>query len=302
MKSVLPSLLPILAIALGSPSSRADTPPAQPSVAFLGVETEPASGTLTEQLGLPENTGLVVAQVVPGSAAAASLKRHDLLLKLDDQVLIEPRQLAVLVRSHKEGDTVTITYLRAGKQETASVKLGGHQGSRIAEWENPDSMSPGSTERGIGREDMDRVLMLMNGNGDSPAWLPPAGPGAPRPPEPPAGPGLNEVSVDMANSNIVYTDDKGTLTLTIKDGKRTLVATDAHGRGVLFTGPIDTPEERRALPPEVRDWLRKLHGLREFRFSADHDFQGGPTRVLQPQGQAMPLPSEGPAQPPQPPF
>jgi len=329
MKSTLHSLLPILGIALGIPFARADSPPdcrcaqadaAGPrprggfammvsdvvqtpeSVAFLGVETEPASETLTEQLGLPENTGLVVGQVVPGSAAAASLKRHDLLLKLDDQVLIEPRQLAVLVRGHKAGDTVTITYLRAGKQETAAVKLGAHDDSKVAEWGATGVMPPSPPERGFDRDDMDRVLSLMNGDGNSPAWLPPVGPGAPRSPEPPAEPGISEVRIDMANSNIVYTDDKGTLTLTVKDGKRSLVATDAHGRGVLFTGPIDTPEERRALPPEVREWLKKLHGLQEFRFRADHDFKGGQAGVLQPQGQEMPLPNGGPAQPPQPPF
>ena len=64
--------------------------------------------------------------IAPGSPSAGALKPHDILLKLDDQILIEQRQLAVLVRGHKEGDEITLTYLRAGKQATAKVKLAKH--------------------------------------------------------------------------------------------------------------------------------------------------------------------------------
>jgi hypothetical protein len=328
MKPILSCLLPAIGAAVFLPAAQADCPPAcvcaaqanlsgppafvaimaddpvpgPQTVAFLGVETEQASATLTEQLGLPENTGLVVEQVVPNSAAASALKRHDILLKLDDQLLVDPRQLAVLVHTHKQGDTVVVTYLRAGRQETASVKLGRHEAPKVAEWGSGDE--PPFPLQGNGpdgenmREDMNRVLSLMNGKAP---W--PLGPGAPVPPDapqPPGPPSMHEESVDMANSNIVYTDDKGTLTLSVKDGKRSLVAVDAHGQP-LFSGPIDTPEECRAMPPEVVGWLKGLHGLREFRFITGRDFQGGQTRVLQPEGQRLPLPPQR-DQPPQPPF
>src|SRR5581483_12087828 len=74
------------------------------NVAFIGVETSPVTPALTAQLALPEGTGLVVEQVVPDSPAAASIKPNDILLKLDDQWLIDPWQFAVLVRQHKAGD------------------------------------------------------------------------------------------------------------------------------------------------------------------------------------------------------
>src|SRR4051812_24857060 len=94
----------------------APTPPAPPAqhfrgsretrvmekVSFLGVTTVPVSPTLTEQLGLPKGIGLVVTAVVPDSPAAGILKSHDILTKLNDQLLIETHQLAVLVRSFKE--------------------------------------------------------------------------------------------------------------------------------------------------------------------------------------------------------
>jgi len=325
MKTKIHHLLPILGMALALPLLRAQAQPActcdgpaaagaadRPGFAmnaadvvpvadvipFLGVETESTSPTLTDQLGLPENTGLVVEQIVPDTAAASELKRHDILLKLDDQTLIEPRQLAVLVRSHKVGDSIAITYLRAGKQQTATLKLGKHEAPKMAEWggQGPESMPFNFHSQGLSREDMDRMLALMDGQMMEPPPPPGTGPG-PRPGEP----NVNEVGVDVENSNIVYTDDMGTLSLTIKDGKRTLEARDAQGHQ-LFSGPIDTREQRKAVPPGVMARLEKLHGMREFRFKTDRDFQGADSQVAKPQGQHMTAPP--PPLPPsnQPPF
>src|SRR5213075_1492155 len=96
------------------------------NVAFLGVEAAPAPAALASQLGLARGTGLVIGHVAAKSPADGVLQQHDVLLKLDDQILIEPHQLSVLIRQHKEGDEVTLTYMRAGKQTTAKVKLGIH--------------------------------------------------------------------------------------------------------------------------------------------------------------------------------
>ncbi len=92
--------------------------------AHLGVATEPVPEVLTEQLKLPRGTALAVSMVEPDSpAAAAGLKKNDLLIKLDDQLLINLPQLMVLVRMHKAGDEVKITYMRQGQTQTATAKL-----------------------------------------------------------------------------------------------------------------------------------------------------------------------------------
>src|SRR5687768_16468865 len=62
------------------------------TVTFLGVETAPASATLSAHLDIPKGAGLVVTTVVPDSPAANVLRPHDILVKLDDQLLIEQRQ------------------------------------------------------------------------------------------------------------------------------------------------------------------------------------------------------------------
>ena len=92
-------------------------------VTFLGVETVRVSPTLTEQLGLDRGIGLVVQRVIEETAAAEALKKHDIITKLDDQLIVSPDQLGVLVRAKDAGTAVTLTFVRAGKVQTAEVTL-----------------------------------------------------------------------------------------------------------------------------------------------------------------------------------
>ena len=71
---------------------------------FLGVTASPVSAALRDQLGLTRGMGLVVDFVAKDSPAqAAGLKVHDVLTKFDDQLIVNIEQLAVLVRSKKDG-------------------------------------------------------------------------------------------------------------------------------------------------------------------------------------------------------
>jgi hypothetical protein len=68
--------------------------------------------------------GLVVDELVPDSPAAkAGLKEYDVLQKLDDQLLVNPEQLATLVRMHKSGEEITLTVIREGKPTEVKVTL-----------------------------------------------------------------------------------------------------------------------------------------------------------------------------------
>ena len=94
-------------------------------VTFLGVETSSVPRVLSEQLGLQKGFGLVVDYVVPdGPAAAAGVKQNDIIKMLNDQILMEPDQLAKLVRSYQEGTNVTLTILRKNAEQKITVKLG----------------------------------------------------------------------------------------------------------------------------------------------------------------------------------
>ncbi len=90
---------------------------------YLGLSAVPVDEALGCQLGLPTGVGLKVEFVDPESPAHGVLQKHDVLHRLDDQLLVSQLQLAVLVRMRQPGDTVNLTILRAGKSQTATVKL-----------------------------------------------------------------------------------------------------------------------------------------------------------------------------------
>lgn len=90
----------------------------------LGVNVEKPDATLTKQLDLPVGAGLVVLNVAKASAAeAAMLETHDVMLKFNDQWLVNEEQLRVLVSMNKVGDKVVLTVVRGGKQTEIQAVL-----------------------------------------------------------------------------------------------------------------------------------------------------------------------------------
>ena len=63
--------------------------------------------------------------------------------------------------------------------------------------------------------------------------------------------------LDLQDARIVIRDDKGELELKSDGGKRALTAKDPQGK-VLFSGPVNTPDERKAVPADVLPRLEKL--------------------------------------------
>ncbi len=246
---------------------------------FLGVITSPVSPELTTQLGLPECTGLLVMTIMDDSPAASALKRHDILLKLDDQILIETRQLAVLVRSKKDGDEVTFTVMRLGKQETVKVKLGKKEMPKLAydaqhlprmmQMPFPHIQALGADVqpdvlRALpqpGREDTERILGLLH-----------EAPGSQmRIIEHRTGAIPLATMLAPGRSTMVFTCDTGSIELTINDGKKSVVAKDNAGKEI-FSGPVNTPEEMKAVPAAVREKLEKVEAMDDFGFQTDQGF------------------------------
>lgn len=103
----------------------APAPPPVPTT-WLGVATDEAPEEVRAHLPfLAPGTGVLVRSVVPDSPASnAGLQRHDILAKLDDQLLVNGSQLRALVSGRKEHDTVKLTLIRNGKDQVLEVKLG----------------------------------------------------------------------------------------------------------------------------------------------------------------------------------
>src|SRR5690606_15534417 len=67
---------------------------AEKEVGWLGVGVTEVNPVVSNQLGLPEHMGLAVEVIVPeGPAEKAGLQPHDILTKLDDQLLVLQQQL-----------------------------------------------------------------------------------------------------------------------------------------------------------------------------------------------------------------
>jgi len=106
----------------------------------LGVSTLPIGPDLADQLGLAADSGLLVIQVTPGSAAdraglRAGTERAylgntpimiggDLIIAVDSQEIQDQQDLSHAMQNHRAGDTVTITIYRGKKRMDLKVTLG----------------------------------------------------------------------------------------------------------------------------------------------------------------------------------
>lgn len=109
------------------PYANAQPQPEQKPVAYLGLLTREVPPELRAQFSLPEGFGLLVDEVLPDSPAkAAGLKVYDVLVKFEDQQLVNMEQFRALVRAKKKGDVVSLTIITGGKETTVAVTLGEH--------------------------------------------------------------------------------------------------------------------------------------------------------------------------------
>jgi hypothetical protein len=186
---------------------------------FLGIVASPAATALHNETKLPRGVGLVVEFVDAGSPAEkAGIKKGDILQKLDDQLLINSQQLAVLVRDKKPGDAVKITALRGGeinKSQVVEVTLGEKE---LPVFENVAS-TLGMLDNGIAGSALERVPELQGPWGN---WVGTA------------------VHVD-ADGTVSWRQADEQYDIVIRRttaGNETVTAKDREGR-TLYEGPSD---------------------------------------------------------------
>ena len=106
----------------------------------LGVRTLPIGPDLADQMGLAADSGLLIIQVVPGSAADRAGLRGgterayigntpialggDLIVAINGQAVTDQQELSHMMQQHRAGDTVTVTIFRGKKKIDIRVVLG----------------------------------------------------------------------------------------------------------------------------------------------------------------------------------
>ncbi|HEX3092989.1 MAG TPA: trypsin-like peptidase domain-containing protein [Candidatus Angelobacter sp.] len=110
----------------------------------MGVRSIPIGPELAEQMGLAADSGLLIVEVVPGSAAdraglrggteraylgnAPIMIGGDLLVAIDGQPVEDQQDLSHVMQNHRSGDTVTVTVYRGKRRMDFKLVLGESRG------------------------------------------------------------------------------------------------------------------------------------------------------------------------------
>ncbi len=214
--------------------------------AWLGLNASAPPPALRHQLKLPDGTGLVVEFVQPKSPAEqAGIKQYDLLVKLNDQLLINPEQLAVLVRTFKPGEEVKLTFFREGERQSHGVKLVEHDVPPLSDFQ----------------------MQYFNDAMPNPRAMEPVR-------ENPFGP-VN--GAGGGERSLTWLDGKKQITVNVAEDQKSITITDTRSGKVLYQGPIDAVDKQKDVPKEAKDAIERL---KQFLKNANTD-SGSPPKGQQ---------------------
>jgi len=210
-----------------------------PTFASLGLTLTRASAVLRQQLAIRRGAGLVVEGVTAGSRAArAGFAQHDVLVKLDDQLLLLPEQLDALLASAEPDAPLDCTVLRGGREVVIPIANGAPVAARPQR---------GTAANGGLRPTAPSLALVAES-------LSKQGP-------------IDATRLRrLADETLVRQDPDFQIRLTSGDETR-LVVSDPQGR-VVFNDTIDTPEGRSRMPVSVRERVIDMERMLEGRQSS----------------------------------
>jgi serine protease Do len=104
--------------------------------AYLGVQIQPMTPELKNQHNIKTDSGVLVAEVVPGSPAAqGGVRVNDVITKVNDKAVTDFEQLRDALRHVGPGNEATLHVARGGENVTMKVKL---SDAMFGMFQNPD--------------------------------------------------------------------------------------------------------------------------------------------------------------------
>lgn len=211
-----------------------------------GVTLSRATTVLRQQLGIKRGAGLVADDVATASSAArAGFLQHDVLVRLDNQILVLPEQFDALLESAEPGDPLACTVLRGGQEVMISLGQPGSQATQTAAPQVQRRVE--QSYRTGGLRPTASTLAIV-----SPS---------PRPASPVSG------MRQLGEETLVRQDPDVQIRLVRGDETR-LTVTDLTGR-VVFEGEIDSAADRGRVPVAVRARVADMEKMLEPRDDTD---------------------------------
>lgn len=206
---------------------------------WAGLVTARAPAVLREQFRLERGAGLVVESVAPGSVAErAGLKRHDVIVSVDGQLLLLPEQFVTLLEASGDDAPLECRVLRGGVEQVVSLRN--------------EVVSPRAMTKSLKPAESSLALV-------------------------PRTPQASVATVtQLPDGSLQQRDTNFLVRLTGGDEQRLMVK-DARGR-IVFNGPIDTPEQRSLVPPEVRGRMEGLERLVAQQQAIEDATDAGPAK------------------------
>ncbi len=272
--------------------------PAVPAAAeargYLGVGASKLPELVGEHLKLPEGEGVVVRSLDPaGPAAKAGLAQNDIITRVSGKAVGTHDELRDSVAGMKPGDEVSIDYLHQGDAKNAKVVLGkapaltgAVAGAEVKPLDNlmmngmpPDQMkrvreaieqnmkafealdADGAIDPGVlmGQGIHQRMQQMLQGfdleNLPGNGLVPQDG---------------NFELKSSSSSSIRMLDEDGSVELKSQDGGKEVRVFGKDGK-LQWEGPYDTPQDKEAVPEDVRQRIDRLN--------IDMDFKGNGLRL-----------------------
>ena len=221
---------------------------------WLGLHIGRVSPVTATQLGLKPNTGLVVEHVVAKSPAEeAGLKQYDIVTSFNEQLLVNPDQLQVLVAAAEAGETVSLKVIRGGKKRTIEATLATRKlealrartsGLHGRFFSDDEDVKISSGDAAVPVEDagvFNELILKGKVLGDVPPF--------------------HSRTVEIGDAVTVLRDGSGVYRLQIKGGKQFLRFENGDGE-VVFDGPFDG-DKTKGLPNEVIKRLEEIQVPKE---------------------------------------
>ncbi|MGD0280766.1 MAG: tetratricopeptide repeat protein [Dissulfurispiraceae bacterium] len=129
MKKIFLIIIAVMMLCSVTTIAAADDQPQQPASggrqSWLGIKTRQLTSVIAQQMGLKDDKGLLLVDVVEGGPAAiAGLKKGDIIVECEGVKISETAQITLLVSVETPGTIVPIKIIRDGNSMTFNVTLG----------------------------------------------------------------------------------------------------------------------------------------------------------------------------------